>query len=276
MSRNSLHHVDEELREFVVDGMRTRGIEIVTGVEPLEVTGDGKTVSGVRYRTADGREAHVEADFVFLATGEKALSEPFVEALGVDVDELGNIKVDWTCETSVKGVYAVGDLIGPPLEMFKARKTGTVAARNIMGEHFEWDYTDFADFLHSTYEIVWTGLSEREAREKYSNVVIIKMPVDGIPPEDFALPAGDGSMFIALSRPELSGFFKIIFDGDSRKLVGVHYVGYGVKNAFQYLDVLMRRGITIDELGQVNELFLNDLIPQLCRLRAGNEVLTDL
>jgi dihydrolipoamide dehydrogenase len=151
-----------------------------------------------------------------------------------------------------------------------------VAARNIMGEHFEWDYTDFADFLHSTYEVVWMGLSEKEARAKYENVVIIKMPVDGIPPEDFALPAGDGSMFIAMVRPELSGFFKIVFDGDSRKLVGAHYVGYGVKNAFQYLEVLMKKGITIDELGQVNELFLNDLIPQLCRLRAGNDLLRDL
>ncbi len=276
MSPNSLHHVDDDLRAFVVDGMKTRGIEIIEGIEPLEVTGDGKQVSGVRYRTADGGEAHVEADFVFIATGERAMSQPFVDALGVETDERGNIKVDWTCETSVKGVYAVGDLIGPPLEMFKARKTGTVAARNIMGEHFEWDYTDFADFLHSTYEVVWMGLSEREARQKYSNVVIIKMPVDGIPPEDFPLPAGDGSMFLATYRPELSGFFKIIFDGDSRKLIGAHYVGFGVKNAFQYLEVLMKQGITIDELGQVNELFLNDLIPQLCRLRAGNAVLTDL
>ncbi len=276
MSPNSLHHVDDDLRAFVVDNMIERGIEIIKGIEPLEVTGDGKQVSGVRYRTADGGEAHVEADFVFIATGERPLSQPFVDALGIDVDEKGNIKVDWTCQTSVKGVYAVGDLIGPPLEMFKARKTGTVAARNIMGEHFEWDYTDFADFLHSTYEVVWMGLSEQEARAKYPNVVTIKMPVDGIPPEDFGLPAGDGSMFIAMTRPELSGFFKIVFDGDSRKLIGAHYVGFGVKNAFQYLEVLMKQGITIDELGQVNELFLNDLIPQLCRLRAGQAVLRDL
>ena len=213
---------------------------------------------------------------VFIATGERALSQPFVDALGVDVDERGNIKVDLTCETSVPGVYAVGDLIGPPLEMFKARKTGTVAARNIMGEHWEWDFSDYADFLHSTYEVVWTGLSEAEAREKFANVVVIKMPVDGIPPEDFGLPAGDGSMLYACAIPPLSGFFKVVIDGDSRKLVGAHYVGYGVKNAFQYLDELIRKGITIDEMGQLNELFLNDLMIQLCRLRAGADVLTDL
>jgi dihydrolipoamide dehydrogenase len=51
-----------------------------------------------------------------------------------------------------------------------------------------------------------------------------------------------------------------------------------VKNAFQYIDYLIRRpeGFTIDEMGEINELFLNELIPQLCRLRAGQPVLTDL
>jgi dihydrolipoamide dehydrogenase len=53
-------------------------------------------------------------------------------------------------------------------------------------------------------------------------------------------------------------------------------VGFGVKNAFQYLDELMRRGITIDEMGDLNELFLNDLFIQLCRLRSGQAQLQDL
>jgi len=172
----------------------------------------------------------------------------------------------------------VGDLIGPPMEMFKARKTGTVAARNIMGEDWEWDFSEYPDFLHSTYEVTWSGLSESEARERYPNVVKIQMPIEGIPEEDFALPAGDGSMLYACRYPQLTGFFKLLINGDDRKLIGAHYVGFGVKNSFQYLDHLIRRpeGITIDEMGQLNELFLNELLIQLCRLRAGADVLTDL
>ncbi|MGH8972007.1 MAG: FAD-dependent oxidoreductase [Acidimicrobiia bacterium] len=277
MTTQSLHHVDDDLRRYVVEGMELRGMEIIDGIEPLEVLGNGKA-AGVRFRTREGTEETRDCDFVFVATGERALSKPFVDALGVEVDERQNIKVDWTMRTSVPDVYAVGDLIGPPLEMFKARKTGCVAARNIMGEHWEWDYTEYPDFLHSTYEITWCGLSEAEARARYKNVIKIQMPPDGLSHEDCGLPAGDASMLYACRYPALSGFCKMVIDGDSRKLLGAHYVGFGVKNAFQYLDHLIRRpeGITIDEMGELNELFLNELFIQLCRLRAGAKVLTDL
>jgi pyruvate/2-oxoglutarate dehydrogenase complex dihydrolipoamide dehydrogenase (E3) component len=275
MATQSLHHVDDDLREYVVEGMRLRGIEILEGVEPLEVLGNGKA-TGVEFRNAAGGIETRDCDFVFVATGERAQSQPFVDTLGVEVDDRMNIKVDWTMKTSVEDVYAVGDLIGPPLEMFKARKSGCVAARNIMGEHWEWDYTEYPDFLHSTYEVTWTGLSEREAREQYKNVVKIQMPPEGLDHKDVGMPVGDASMLYAMKYPELTGFCKMLIDGDSRRIIGAHYVGFGVKNAFQYLDELMRRGITIDEMGELNELFLNDLFIQLCRLRSGQAQLQDL
>jgi dihydrolipoamide dehydrogenase len=275
MTTASLHHVDDDLREYVVEGMRMRGIEILDGVEPLEVLGNGKA-AGVRFRNAEGATETRDCDFVFVATGEQAQSQPFVDALGVEVDERQNIKVDWTMQTSVEDVYAVGDLIGPPLEMFKARKSGCVAARNIMGEHWEWDYTEYPDFLHSTYEVTWCGLSEREAREQYQNVVKIQMPPEGLDHKDVGMPVGDASMLYAMRFPELTGFCKMLIDGDSRRIIGAHYVAFAVKNANQYHDELMRRGITIDEMGDLNELFLNDLFIQLCRLRSGQAQLQDL
>jgi len=181
--------------------------------------------------------------------------------------------------TSVPHVYAIGDLIGPPMEMFKARRSGVTAARNIMGEDCVLDWTNYPDFLHSTYEISWVGLSENEARERYDNVVIIQMPPKGVPWGDVPLPCAEGSMLYAMMYPELSGFLKAVIDGDSRKVLGFHHVGYGAKDAFQYLDHLLRQpqGITIDEMGSMNELFLNpEHFIQLCRLRAGSPRLRDL
>jgi pyruvate/2-oxoglutarate dehydrogenase complex dihydrolipoamide dehydrogenase (E3) component len=276
MRTDNLHHVDEDLRTYVIDGMRKRGMEILEGAESLEVTGNGK-VSGVRLRPADGGEVTIDTDFVFIGTGERPYSQPYVDALDVQVDDRGFIMVDSRMRTSVPGVYAIGDLIGSPMEMFKARKCGMTAARNIMGEPYEFDFTEYPDFLHTTYEVTWVGLTEAEARERYDDVVVIQMPPKGIRDDELALPCAEGSMLYAFTRPELTGFQKCVYDGRSRRLLGAHHVGFGAKDAFQYLDHLIRKGITIDEMGEMNELFLNpDHFIQLSRLRAGNSNLVDL
>jgi len=217
---------------------------------------------------------------VFVATGERptARSTEFATALGCELDERGFVKVNNRMQTNVPGVYAVGDLTGPPMEQFKARHAGCCAARNIMGEDYEWDCSEYADFLHTTYEVVWCGLSETEARAQYDNIVKIQLPPDGVPHEYCAFPAGEGTMMFACRFPEFTGFAKLVIDADTRKIVGAHYCGRGVKNVFQYLDHLVRRpeGVTIDQMGALNELQVNELFIQLCRLRAGNAELRDL
>lgn len=278
MRTANLHHVDEDLRLYVVEGMRKRGIVILEGAEPLAINGNGK-VQEVIIRDTDGSKRSLPCDFVFIGTGERPRSDHYREVLGVAVGAHGEILVDRHMRTSVPNVYAIGDLIGPPMEMFKARKGGMTAARNIMGEPYELDWTDYPDFLHSTYEVTWVGLSEEEARERYKNVMIIQMPPKGVPYGDIPLPCAEGSMLYAFCFPELTGFQKAVIDGDSRRVLGFHHVGFGAKDAFQYLDHLMRRpgGLTIDEMAIMNELFLNpEHFIQLCRLRAGARSLRNL
>jgi pyruvate/2-oxoglutarate dehydrogenase complex dihydrolipoamide dehydrogenase (E3) component len=277
METASLHHVDTGLREYVISMMADRGIEIVPGAEVLEVLGNGH-VTGVRYRTADGKVVDIDTDFVFVGTGERPDLRMYAP-LGLKTDDRGFVVVDAAMRTSVPSVYAAGDLLGPPMEMFKARKCGVAAARNIMGEHYEFDFTEYPDFLHTTYEVTWCGLSEDEARQQYRNVIKIQMPPDDADPETFALPAAEGSMLYAFTRPLLSGWLKLVIDADSRKILGAHHVGFGAKDAFQYIDYLIRQpqGWTIDDMAELNELFLNpEHFIQLSRLRAGQRDLVNL
>jgi pyruvate/2-oxoglutarate dehydrogenase complex dihydrolipoamide dehydrogenase (E3) component len=277
METASLHHVDEGLRDYVISMMTDRGIEIIDGVELLEVLGDGR-VTGVRYRAPGGQVTEIDTDFVFVGTGERP-DLAMYQALGLKTDERGFVVADATMQTSVPSVYAAGDLLGPPMEMFKARKCGVAAARNIMGEHYEFDYSEYPDFLHTTYEVTWCGLSEAEARAKHRNVIKIQMPPDDADPETFALPAAEGSMLYAFTRPVLSGWLKLVIDAGSRKILGAHHVGFGAKDAFQYIDYLIRRpeGWTIDDMAELNELFLNpEHFIQLSRLRGGQLNLVDL
>lgn len=277
MTGRGLHHVDDDLREYVVDGMRRRGIDIFDGTETLEVLGDDR-VTGVRARLSDGSVRDFPCEMVFIGTGERPNSDPFVKALGVSVDDRGAVIVDDHMRTSVPDVYAIGDLIGPPMEMFKARKCGMTAARNIMGEDYSFDFSEYPDFLHSTYEVTWVGLSEREAREQYGDVIVIQMPPPGVPFGDIPLPCAEGTMLLAFTHPELTGFQKAVFDAKSRRLVGAHHVGFGAKDGFQYLDFLINKvGITIDQLAEMTELFLNPShFIQLSRLRAGAQELKSL
>jgi dihydrolipoamide dehydrogenase len=151
------------------------------------------------------------------------------------------------------------------------------AARNISGEPAEFDFSEYPDFLHTTYEVTWVGLTEDEAREQYGDISVLQMPPKGIEDHEVCLPLSEGTMLYGHTRPELTGFQKAIYDNRSRRLVGAHHVGYGAKDAFQYLDHLIKKGITVDEMGEMNELFLNpEHFIQLSRLRAGNRDLTSL
>src|SRR5260370_6850633 len=100
--------------------------------------------------------------------------------------------------------------------MCKVRKGGVTAAGNIVGEPCEFDWTDYPDFLHSTYEISWVGLPEEEARQRYKHVVIIQMPPKGVPYADIPLPCAEGTMLYAFMFPELSGFQKAFVDVHTR------------------------------------------------------------
>lgn len=275
---DGIHHLDDEIRDYVVEGMRSRGVETIEGATLERIEGDGR-VERVVLRTADGIPLTLETDFVFNATGERPNSEAPSLRLGLERGAREEIIVDSRMRTNVEGVYAIGDLIGPPMEMFKARKCGMTAARNIMGEEYEFDFTDYPDFLHTTYEVTWVGLTEQEARERHDDVAVIQMPPKELDHGDIPLPCAEGTMLYAFLKPELSGLQKCIVDSRTRRVVGFHHVGYGAKDAFQYLDHLLRRpeGLTVDDMAEMNELFLNpDHFIQLCRLRSGQRELAGL
>jgi pyruvate/2-oxoglutarate dehydrogenase complex dihydrolipoamide dehydrogenase (E3) component len=267
---------DGETRDYALERMREQGVEIVAGAQVTRIVGDASgRAARVIAETETGR-MEIETDFVFCALGERPRSG-IAEDLGVEVDAKGAVIVDPTLQTSVPGVYAVGDLIGAPMEMFKARKSGAYAARAIMGEKVSYSPRDWPEFVHTHYEISWLGLGEEAARARYRTVVVLKLPPDTPDGLNVGLPAGDRVMLYAMARPHMSGFQKLIVDGDTRRIIGAHHVGYGAKDAFQYLNALVKRGLTIDELGDLDELFLNPTyFIQLARLRAGQSNLTSM
>jgi pyruvate/2-oxoglutarate dehydrogenase complex dihydrolipoamide dehydrogenase (E3) component len=268
---------DAESRSYALQMMVEQGMELWENAELINIQGDamGK-VQSVSIQSPQGL-TKVDTDFVFMALGERAHSEQVAQTLDLDLDDKGFIKVNHHMQTSIPHVYAVGDVTGPPMEMFKARKEGVCAAKNIMGKASEYSAVAYPDFMHTHYEISWLGLSEEEARQHHANVKIMKLPPDNPNGIDVGLPAGDRVMLYLMMKPRMSGFQKLIIDGDTRKILGAFHIGYGAKDGFQYLNHLVKQGLTIDELADMDELFISpSYFIQLCRLRAGDIHFNDM
>jgi pyruvate/2-oxoglutarate dehydrogenase complex dihydrolipoamide dehydrogenase (E3) component len=121
---------------------------------------------------------------------------------------------------------------------------------------------------------LWYGKFDPDAASILELVELFRAQRSGPP-----LPMAEGSMIYGFTMPERTGFQKCVIDARSRRVLGVHHAGYGAKDAFQYLHHLISRpgGLTIDELGDMNELYLSpDYFIGYARLRSGQADLTSI
>ena len=278
---------DEDVRTFIKQHLSRLGVTLIEGADVKEFKG-GSNVEAVVADIGGGRK-EFPCDSVMFAVGLTPNSE-IAKPLGVKIGKRNEIVVDSRFRTSVPNVYAVGDVVGPPYDMAVARKSGMIAAKNIMGADTEMDYSYIPEHVYlSPLEACFVGLTEAEARKKYKHIVKIQLPVGPkveLEPEQFkagypgsALPV-EGRMHtinqLYYGR-QMQGMLKALIDADSRRYVGFHHVGYGAKVAFQYLSYLLKVGWTVDQMADLNEIFLNaEHFIQLSRLIAGYPELVNL
>ena len=151
--------MDDDLRRFVIDGMRARDVELLEYSTVSRIAGENR-VEAVEVTTPNGPR-RIEADFVLIATGEKPNVESFIDALPVARDADGFVTVNSRMQTGIPNVCAAGDLLGAPLEMFKSRRSGTTAARNIMGTDELGDMNEL--YVSSDYFIGYARLRSGQA-----------------------------------------------------------------------------------------------------------------
>ena len=203
---------DRDCSKVVEKSYAKRGMEIYTGAR-LEKAEVGKKGVTLTIRTAKGEEKKIEADRVLSAIGRAPNVEDLgLEKAGVKLTDRGFIAVDRQMRTNVEGIYAIGDVAGPPLLAHKGSHEGIACVEGIHGDpHAGIDYKNIPNCTYCHPEVASVGLTEEQAREQGLDIEVGSFPwsVNGR----------------ALTAGETEGFVKIIRDKRYSEIVGAHIVG---------------------------------------------------
>jgi dihydrolipoyl dehydrogenase len=224
--------VAEEIRRIFVK--RGTGVMLGHGYKSMERRGSLWSVTV----GAEGDEKKVEAESVLVAVGRAPLSRNLgLENAGVELERGGFIKVDDSFRTTCPSIFAIGDVIRPPLLAHKASAEG-VAAVEIMAGRREpgFDLTRIAGCIYCEPEVATLGLSEAEARERGIEVKIGKFPF-----------RANGK---AVATGEIEGFVKLVASRKYGEVIGCQIVGHHATDIISEVVLGKTLEATTAELGK--------------------------
>jgi dihydrolipoyl dehydrogenase len=224
---------DAEISAFARKAFENQGIKIITGAKVAELDRKGDSVTA-RVEAA-GKTEPVTVDRVISAVGVVGNIEGIgLEKLGVKT-ERGCIVIDGFCRTNVPGVYAIGDVAGPPMLAHKAEHEGVICVEAIKGSHpHPMDKRMIPGCTYCHPQVASVGLTEQAAKDKNLDIRVGRFPF-----------AGNGK---AVALGEDQGMAKVIFDNKTGQLLGAHLAGAEVTELIQGFVVAMNLESTEEEL----------------------------
>lgn len=225
---------DEEISKLARKRFEKAGMNIMTGAKVTKV--EKKSSSVVAHiEVGDGKTQKIEAEKLVSAVGVVGNIENIgLEALGVKTDR-GCVVADGLGRSSVDGIYAIGDVAGPPMLAHKAEHEGVICVEAIAGKNpHPMDKAKIPGCTYCHPQIASVGMTEAKAREAGFDVRVGRFPF-----------AGNGKA-IALGEPD--GLVKTVFDAKTGQLLGAHMIGAEVTELIQGYVVAMNLETTEAEL----------------------------
>jgi dihydrolipoamide dehydrogenase len=214
-----------------------QGMEFRLGAK---VTGVAKSKKGasVTFEPVKGGDAEtIEADAVLVATGRKPFTDGLgLEKAGVVLDERGRVQTDNHFQTSVPGVYAIGDVIAGPMLAHKAEDEGVAVAEIIAGQAGHVNYDVIPGVVYTSPEVASVGKTEEELKKAGVDYKAGKFPF-----------TANGR---ARAMLQTDGFVKVLADKVTDRVLGVHIVGFGAGEMIHEAAVLMEFGGSSEDLAR--------------------------
>jgi len=225
-----LPQYDADLTKPIGKRLGELGIEVFTQT----VAKSYSTETNSLHAEHNGRAVDVAAEKVLVTVGRRPVTEGFgLEE--IDLDRTGRfIRVDDQCRTSMRGIYAIGDVTGEPMLAHRAMAQGEMVAEIVAGHKRSWDKRCIPAVCFTDPEIVTAGLSPDEARTSGIEIKIGQFPFQA-----------NGRAMTTLSE---DGFVRIVARADNHLVLGIQAVGHGVSELSASFSLAIEMGARLEDI----------------------------
>src|SRR6201997_4499884 len=217
--------------------LEKQGFKFKLGAKVTGVDTSGKTLAAKVEPAAGGAQETLETDVVLVCIGRVPYTEgPGLQEAGVALDNRGRVQIDEHFSTSVKGIYAIGDVIAGPMLAHKAEDEGVAVAEIIAGQAGHVNYDVIPNVVYTYPEIASVGKTEEELKQAGIAYKVGKFP------------------FTANGRAKVNqttdGFVKVLADAKTDRVLGVHIIGVEAGEMIHEAAVLMEFGGAAEDLAR--------------------------
>ena len=229
--------IDGEVAKQFQRILEKQGFAFKLGTKLTGVDTSGKKLSAQIEPAAGGKSETLEADVVLVAIGRVPYTDGLgLKEAGVALDKRGCVQIDAHFATSVKGVYAIGDVVAGPMLAHKAEDEGVAAAEILAGQAGHVNYDVIPGVVYTTPEVSAVGKTEEELKQAGVAYTVGKFP------------------FTANGRSKVNqtteGFVKVLADAKTDRVLGVHIVGREAGEMIHEAAVLMEFGGSAEDLAR--------------------------
>jgi len=229
--------MDGEIAKQFQRILEKQGFAFKLGAKVTAVDTSGKTLKATIEPAAGGAAETIEADVVLVCIGRVPYTDGLgLKEAGVALDPRGRVQIDPHFATSLKGVYAIGDVVAGPMLAHKAEDEGVAVAEIIAGQAGHVNYDVIPGVVYTTPEVSSVGKTEEELKQAGVAYTVGKFP------------------FTANGRSKVNqttdGFVKILADAKTDRVLGVHIIGIEAGEMIHEACVLMEFGGSAEDLAR--------------------------
>lgn len=230
--------MDRTMGKELMRSMKKLGVKFLLSHKVKEVTATSRSAT-IKADDKSGKEISLKADYCLVAVGRKPYTDKLgLENIGVKTDERGRIEVNEKLETSVSGIYAIGDVIKGAMLAHKAEDEGTFVAEVIAGQKPHINYLLIPGVVYTWPEVASVGYTEEQLKEAKTPYKVGSFP------------------FKASGRARASmdtdGLIKVLAHEETDEILGVHMVGPRVADMIAEAVVAMEFRASAEDIGRMS------------------------